>query len=365
MKKIYFLLFFFSLILASCSKEDKSVTPPEVSAVVNGRISVPGETISFASIKLDNDPKQSTSSRNGTFEFYGVPNGEHSLSIVSVLASGASITKTITFSVSFNNVDLGTIVLPKPSNITVLDSLSKAGSLTLKWNRSTDPAFKEYSLYRKGTSDVDDMSGELIFHSASAADTVFSDTYESGVTRYYRVYARTSTGALYTGNTQGVNIPPLPPLSNGNFEQTKNGRMPDGWTYNNQGVPTYSYINLSTSEVKEGQYSLELNWTDSIANYSHMANLYQKLVTSSLTPGKTYKFSFWIKSQVGKAVVSLYINDVGTDLEIPSGQDWTEMSYTFQMTSDIRDMRVEIISSEKAGPRLKAWVDDMKITALD
>jgi hypothetical protein len=68
---------------------------------------------------------------------------------------------------------------------------------------------------------------------------------------------------------------------------------------------------------------------------------------------------------VGKAVVSLYINDFGTDLEIPSGQDWTEKSYTFQMTNDIRDMRIEIITSDKAGPRLKAWVDDVKFTALD
>lgn len=363
MKNIYFLLFL-SLVLVSCGKEDKSVSP-EVSAVVRGRISVPGETISYSTVKLDNDPQQSATSQNGTFEFYGVTNGEHTLSISSALSSGSSITKTITFSVSFNNVDFGTVVLPRPSNIIVLDSLSKAGSLTLKWNRSTDPEFKEYSLYRKSTSNVDDMSGELVFHSASAKDTVFSDTYETGVTKYYRVYARTSSGALYTGNTQGVNIPPLPPFTNGNFEQTRNGRMPDGWTYNNQGVPGYSYINLSTSEVKEGKYSVELNWTDSIANYSHMANLYQKLVTSSLVPGKTYKFSFWIKSQVGKAVVSLYINDVGTDMEIPSGQDWTELSYTFQMTSDIRDMRVEIISSEKAGPRLKAWVDDMKLEKVD
>lgn len=364
MKKIYFLLFFFSLALVSCNKGDDSVSA-DVSAVVNGIIKVPGETISMATVMLDNNPQSSSSSQNGVFEFYGVANGEHTLSISSVLASGGSITKTMTFSVSFSNVDLGTIVLSKPSNIVVLDSLSKAGTLTLKWNRLTDPSFKEYSVYRKSTSNVDDVSGEMVFHSTSVTDTVFSDSYETGATKYYRVYARTASGSIYTGNTEGVNIPPVPPFVNGNFEETRNGRMPDGWTYNNQGVPSYSYIKLSTAEVKEGKYSVELNWTDSIASYSHMANLYQKIHTESLEAGKTYEFSFWIKSQVGKAVVSIYVNDAGTDMEIPSGQDWTKMSTTFKMSSDIKEMRVEIISSEKAGPRLKAWVDDVRLTKLD
>lgn len=365
MKKIYILLFFFSLFLVSCNKEDKGVSP-DVSAVVRGKISVPGETIAFASLKLDNNSQWSVNAgQDGTFSFVGIPNGEHTLSLTAMLGSGGSITKSITFSVNYNNVDLGTVALPKPSNIIVLDSLSKANTLTIKWNKLTDPAFKEYSVYRKSSSNVDEMTGEMIFHSTNAADTVFSDAYASGAEKYYRVYARTSSGSIYAGNTLGVNIPPLPPFVNGNFEATRNGRMPDGWTYNNQGVPTYSYINLSTAEVKEGKYSVELNWTDSIASYSHMANLYQKLNTSSLVPGKTYKFSCWIKSQVGKAVVSLYINDVGTDLEIPSGQDWTEVSTTFQMRQDIWEMRIEIISSEKAGPRLKAWVDDVKLTPLD
>lgn len=363
MKKIYILLFF-SLFLISCNKEDKSVSP-EVSAVVRGKISVPGETIAFASLRLDNNSQWSaTAGQDGTFGFVGIPNGEHTLSITSVLGSGGSITKSMTFSVNFNNVDLGTIVLPKPSNIVALDSVSKANTLTLKWVKSTDPAFKEYSVYRKNSSNVDETS-EMVFHSTSVSDTVFSDSYQSGATKYYKVYAHTTSGAIYTGNTLGINIPPVPPLANGNFEETRNGRMPDGWTYNNQGVPTYSYINLSNTEVKEGKYSLELNWADSIASYSHMANLYQRIQTSSLVPGKTYKFSLWLKSQVGKAVVSLYINDAGVDLDIPSGQDWTEKTYTFQMTSDIRDMRIEIISSEKAGPRLKAWVDDIKFTAQD
>lgn len=365
MKKIYIVTFLSAMFLASCGKKENNSTAPEVSATVQGRIAVAGEAISFASIKMDNEPKWNVNTgQTGTFQFYGVPNGGHTITVSSFLVSGGNVTKTIPIEVKYGNVDLGTVVLSGPPNIAALDSTSRANSVVIKWNALKDAEFKEYSVYRKNTSSVDEASSELIFHSTSVKDTVFSDSYASGVTKYYRVYARTASGSIYAGSASGVNIPPEPLLANGNFEATRNGRMPDNWTYNNNGVSTYSYINLSTNVVKEGKYSLQMNWTDSLGNYSHMANLYQKIKTASLLPGKKYKFSFWIKSFEGKAGLTLYINDVGEYLGIPAGQDWTELSYTF-VNNDVRDMRIEIIASGDSGPKLKAWIDDMKFTEQD
>lgn len=366
MKKVILMFLLSGLaLLSSCKKNDDS--SPEINAYVTGVILVNNQPLVNSLITLDNDrTKNTTTDQFGKFQIFGLQNGEHTLAINGALDNGGTIYSTVKFSLQNQNVELGILSFPKPPEILVVDTLTNTKAVTIKWDRLREADFKGYAVYRSNTADVYDSTAELVFSSASVTDTSYTDnSYTKGVSKSYRVYSYTKGGRVYASNVDGVNVPPKNYITNGSFENSFfGGIMPSSWTYNNQGISSYQYMNMTAKTAKEGKWSLEVSWTDSIAKFSHQGTLYQRLDVNKLTPGKTYRWSFWVKSEVGKLGAYLVIADKFKYMEIPGGQDWTQLSHDFVFTKDISLLRVEIISSRDSGSRLHGWIDDMKLNEV-
>ncbi|MEI7812554.1 MAG: carbohydrate binding domain-containing protein [Ignavibacteria bacterium] len=363
MKKIFLLLLLFSLqFLVSCRKNE-DVINPAVSASAHGIIAVDAEAIPGALVTLTGNPDKSIYTNvAGVFQFNGLPNGSYSLKIEGVLNNGSTLSQTLGFNINYNNADLGTIRFATPPVITAIDTVSMANTAIVKWKKSTDQSFLDYLVYQSTTSLFDESSGELVYKSTNITDTAFSDnTYKKGVTKYYRVYVHTNSARIYGGTIEGVNTPPKNFIINGGFEASLNGRQPDSWRYVNQGIPDYDYMYLSTAVTKSGSKSCVLAWTDSIAQYSHSGTLYQRISMNGMVAGKRYKLSFWMKSDTGRVGLYFYRLEDFTYFEIPGGQDWTEKTFSFELTKSVTSMRIELISSQFSGKRLKGYIDDISL----
>lgn len=361
MKKRLLLLLFLPLLFASCKKNDDS-TQPEINATVQGAVYMNGSALQSVNIILNNNFKLSArTDQNGRFAIYTVPNGEYTLKLDGYLSNGSSISQTFNFSVHNANVDLGLIRLSKPMTIISLDTTS-SNTLSVKWTKVIDAGFTYYSIYKKSTPDIDEATGQFLYKTTNPADTSFTDnSYVKGQGKYYRVFAHTSINRTYASTIEGINTPPKDFITNGSFEISQRGSLPDSWTYDNQGVNGFSYMKLSSSEVKDGKKSLEIYWVDTIASYSHRATLYQRIEASNLVPGRTYKFSFWAKSAREEIGASLFLEDQPAYLSVQSGQDWTYKEFTFLMKEEIKNIRIEINSTGKPKTVVDGWIDNMTL----
>lgn len=361
MKKHLLFLLILPLLIASCKKNDDS-SQPEINATVQGAVYMDGSALQNVNLILNNNFKLSArTDQNGRFAIYTVPNGSYSLNLSSYLSNGSSIFQTIGFNVQNANVDLGLIRLSKPMTIISLDTVS-SNTLTIKWSKVADAAFTYYSIYKKSTPDIDETTGEFLYKTMNPSDTSFTDnSYVKGQGKYYRVFAHTSLNRIYASTIEGINTPPKDFISNGSFESSQRGILPDNWTYDNQGVNGFSYMKLSSSEFKEGRKSLEIYWVDTIANYSHKATLYQRIQASNLVPGRTYKFSFWAKSSKEEIGASLFLEDQPNYLSVQSGQDWTYKEFTFLMKEEIKNIRIEINSTGRPKTVVDGWIDNMTL----
>lgn len=359
-KKVLFLLLLPALfVLNSCKKSEDTVNP-EIHATVKGVVTIAGEAFASARVNMDNTRFQTTD-QFGKFEFMNVSQGLHTLVITKDLDDGSYASYTNNVDINNNNADLGEIKLMKTMTLFV-DTVSAANPV-IKWSRSTDPTFRYYTLYKSSNSSFTDANGTGIYLAQKITDTVYTDNSAvKGKPVYYRVYGM-HEGKYYGSAIEGAYAPPKNYILNGGFENYWNPSMPSNWNFTLQGINGFSYFKISKDNFKSGTSGLEIFWKDSL-NYSHQATLYQRVQTGLLIPGRTYKFSFWAKSENGQIGASLIINEKPTFLSIPAGSGWTEKSVTFQMDQSIETMRIEIISSGDFDKYVKGWIDDMSLTVV-
>jgi hypothetical protein len=288
MKKYIVLLVTILLLTIMGCKENS--TEPTGNYSVSGKIMQEGKPLPNASVSLDKriDLTAQTNS-DGEFSIDNVPKGEYTLSVEKTNSDGSFISKSSELSVT-DDIFIQSLLLPKGVKMLEPTEVS-ANSMHLSWTSTDANDFREYKLYRHTSSGLDENTGTLVHVSTAISDTQFvDDDINPLTTYYYRVYimneyARLGGSNIVNSTSLNKNI-----IQNGSFEKVSS-TFPDNWnTWGTQGKF------LSNSEnAQEGMKSIKvaLSLDDWGVN---SWGLYQQINPNDFEQGKTYKISFWCKT---------------------------------------------------------------------
>ena len=175
---------------------------------VSGMVTQNGEQVENANVSVKK--RSGTTDANGSFILEDVVEGNHILNISKEVGtlkgtgSEAFMARSYEIEVS-SDTSLEFLELPDP---VFLEQKSRRQNenVTLSWNRSNAEDFREYKIYKRGSPGLDENTGELIYTSTDANDTIFKDNFELGAEGYYyRAYVMNDYGRLGGSNVLYVN----------------------------------------------------------------------------------------------------------------------------------------------------------------
>ena len=361
------------LLLAATIISCRNSTPTDSQAGTNkvsGKLVVDGKPLDAAVVQIDEvlNWKSATDS-SGHFEIQNVASGTHTFYASKTLSTGEVVKQTAQIQVGNTNLELGEIPLPRPSHLESLDSSSvTSNGIQLRWSQSNDADFREYKVYRKTEAGLDETTGDLIYIATSISDTQYVDnTYTGGLTYFYRVFILSAYGKMGGSNVVSTKTPPPNYVTNGGFETSSDGVLPDGWTYIS---PDYAqtYVQVTSNEHSEGGQCLHVSLIDSSdSQYGSMYEgfIRQTVSTASVPKNMQYRFSAWVKSRKGKAAVYLTMGDnTIITLQTSSGTDWSQYSATFVLTDATQSINVYVAAFEenREDYQIDCWVDDLRLS---
>lgn len=150
--------------------------------------------------------------------------------------------------------------------------------------------------------------------------------------------------------------------ANGSFEILKNG-LPINWTFNPASFKKEDLdLKLDTTNPKDGKQALEFD----VYHCSDVGGVYSPGIFQviRITPGHTYKTTFWIKNRGCKFLVRLSCNKgyelghVSKVLETSDSMDtWTKFEFLSPTYKNEIGIRFEL---NILGPGT-LWIDDIRI----
>jgi hypothetical protein len=376
---LYLILFAItSFAFYSCKNLSSDPEIAVTKSTVTGRITLDDISLTGVTVKIIAEKNLiAVTNDSGMFALENVPVGMQSIFIHKTIEEYRSIVMETSIHVSGSSTDLGTINFTYPPQAHRIDtSLVTVSNIPISWSKNSETEFLEYKVYRNDTPGFDDSNGLLVFSSKFVNDTTFSDnSFSYGSYNYYRVYVHTLGGKKTGSNIISVRAPEkFNHITNGDFEQSSDGRLPDFFIQSVSGTPFFDYYLTDNSTSKRGKKSLKIYYIDSLSiphpDHGSGAGLGQKLFTNNMKPGVNYEFSFWTKSQVGSWQIRLYKNeDYQQPLiiyHVPSQHDWTERKFTFNIDSETQSLLVWIYTGGgfHVDGKITGWLDDIQITRL-
>jgi len=370
MKKSILILTILALILLTGCKNNS--TDPSGSYSVSGKVYNNGQPLPDATISLDKKANYTSQTNSaGEFTIKNVPKGDYSLDVEKTNADGSFLSKTSSIAVA-NDVYLASILLPKgvtilaPTNIT-------SNSFHLAWTATDANDFREYKLYRAATSGLDETTGTLVHVSTVINDTEFTDNSLNPLSNYYyRVYIMNDYGRLGGSNivtslTLTKNI-----IQNGSLELTSSN-FPDNWlTY--QDMPVNFVVDDLVAQDGNKSIRVDLNPEDGAANFGWF--FYQMIDPAQVEQGKSYKISFWYKTDTLDANQSVSFRFTKDDKfwpvilnvpyfvqgpRTPGGWEYFSMNLTIPVES-VSNYFFELNISKSASARpMRVWFDNLKM----
>ncbi|MDQ7824291.1 MAG: caspase family protein [Candidatus Eremiobacteraeota bacterium] len=129
----------------------------------------------------------------------GTCGGSQSLGTVNVAFTPTSINPVRVFSKP-SGAGTTTMTIPQPVTCTASARGTKATSVALSWNASSEPGFSCYRIYRSTTKGATGIDANLVTTITTQGTTGFTDTPGNAGTYYYRLYVYTSlANNLYCG----------------------------------------------------------------------------------------------------------------------------------------------------------------------
>jgi len=275
------------LVMFSCSEE---TTKPTGNYSVSGKVIYEGQPLPDATISLNKRLELTVQSNSdGDFTITNVPAGDYTLTAEKINNDGSFLARSSAISVE-DDILITSLILPK--GVILLDPLNiTATSMQLIWNPTDANDFREYKLYRHISSGLDENTGTLVHVATTINDTVFTDNNIFPLTTYYyRVYVMNDFGKLGGSNIVSSITLNKNAIQNGSFENVTSV-FPDNWsTWGQQG----KFLS-DTQFSQEGNKSVKINLA--LADWGvNSWGMYQQIAPSEFEPGKTYRISFWCKT---------------------------------------------------------------------
>jgi hypothetical protein len=359
---LFLLLLIFSY---GCTDND-----PGDGYTVSGRVLLAGEPVGNALVSVGGLIETQTMA-DGTFKLLSVPRGNHAMNIMKSVESGAFIERKLLIAVD-GNTDLSDQALPAPI---LLEDPAEVTDQTmlLAWNRSGEPDFREYKLYRHNSSGLDESTGDLVHVSTTRQDTTFTVAGLDPLTDYYfRVYVMNDIGRLGGSNIVSARTVNRDIVKNGGFENLRasNG-FPEYWqTYGN----TTEYYRVDDQVARTGNYSMRVENSGGGVN-----TMYQQIRPTDLVAGSRYRLTYWIRHDALTEgdEFAVFMNDQEYTWRLyinttrgPLGEtDWQLFEYEFTAPS-LNTANVIIafyfyFNSYYGGNNIRAWVDDVSLIRID
>ena len=288
MKRLFLILLPTTLLLIiSCSEDNIN---PTGNYTVSGKVIYDGQPLAGATVSLDKRIDLTVQSNStGDFIISNVPGGDYTLNAEKINNDGSFMTRSSEISVT-EDILINSLILPKavrlfePKNIT-------ATSMELSWNSTDANDFREYKLYRHISSGLDETTGILVHVATAINDTIFTDNDIFPLTTYYyRVYVMNDFGKLGGSNIISSITLNKNAIQNGSFE-TVTSNFPNNWSTWGQSGKFLTDAQFAQEGSKSIKIYLALeDWG------VNSWGLYQQMNTSEFEPGKTYRISFWCKT---------------------------------------------------------------------
>ncbi len=349
-------------------------TTPYGNLKITGQVYMQQDPLAGATIQVGDVANWKVSTDDaGKFEIFRVAQGEQEIRIEKYLDDGRVVGQRTRIFLSEQSADLGAFILPQPGHMLPIDvSTVTSNSITIKWERTNDPDFVEYRIYRSTTPDVTELSSEMIYSTKSIDDLEYADhNFRTGIPAYYRVFVFTTYGRYSGSKVESATAPELNLVKNPGFEETSNGTFPDYWLERFAGQPLFRFFSLTAEDKKAGEYSSKITYIESQANpdpeSGSWGGIYQHVFTTNMNFNETYTLSFWLKMVTGSVQIRLMKNgDFNQPLlfaEIPAGNDWQQHSLNFNIDQDTRF--IEIWMNTKSGLAqggiVTGYMDDLSI----
>lgn len=347
-------------LLIFCSRSD-SPTEASKEFVVSGYIKIHTTPVADAPVQIDQVLNwKATTNAEGYFEIKNVTDGQHILKSAKHMDNGQVVSIESTISVKKGNTDLGEIRLPVPPLFYDIDTSDiSQNKLNLTWSSSRDPEFREYKVYRKDNAGIDETTGELVYVSTNINDTSFVDeSFVMGLHYFYRVYILSALGKMGGSNVVNLTTPKLNYITNSGFELPGNQSIPvPGWE------SCTNIFSLDSTTVYNGKYSLK---ADKHSMECWDCNIDQEISTTNFIPGKTYKFSVYMKSANTNMGAFIFYQPgdpvlISLNLKHAPGADWQLYSTDFQIPDNVSVIAVRLYISGDYEQEYTAWFDDVVI----
>lgn len=324
----------FTAAFISCSDDE---TKGEVYAV-SGNISTANQAIAGVTISIDAlQNLTTTTDGNGDFKIDNVPSGNHTLKMKKEFSSpqGNSFSeKNYDLSVD-KDTDLLDLTLPNPVFLSITDT--SESSISLIWDASVDPDFREYKLYRHTTPGLDESTGELIFVSTTNSITSYVDEdLFANSEYYYRVYVMDDKGKLGGSNLATEKTENVEFIRNGSFEINST----EFWDF--YGCP-YNEIELDTSMGYNSDNSMQITKVSLEGPCPLYMRQIDQIAQGTITAGQKVELSFYYISEDGPADFWLRIHDNITGFNLISNGEslaqtstgtWTYYTKEFYVSSE-------------------------------
>ncbi|MEQ8579093.1 MAG: carbohydrate binding domain-containing protein [Balneola sp.] len=362
-------LLFFIFLITACKGD---ITDSNEAASISGKLIFNGKSVPNVTVNVDDVLNWSAvTNEDGFFQIKNITAGEHNLNTTYNSALGISSISSPIVLLSGENT-LEDVKLPVPSRLYRLEyPYSNNNGIKLTWSASKESDFREYKVFRKEDSGLDETTGELIFVSTFLDDTTFTDTeFLSGLSYYYRVYTLSAFGKVGGSNLQDTTTNAENLVLNGDFEDDDNASGWEIYPYNPEGgFPSKMRIDSLVSH--SGNQSLNITVPESI-NYHGDIVFRQTISSTKFEEGRTYRFSAFVKPKdfdIG-GVVEYKKNDSWNNLTsystISSQDDWVEIIEDFRFPSEANQITIQFYGvGYESNNKLNGWVDNVKITLVE
>lgn len=342
------------------------------SASVSGQLTFQGNPLGSVSVGLGEIMNWSTTTDDeGYFEINNVATGEHILKATfSVDDMSTSAIENKIF-VSGGENDLGAIKLPVPSEL-FSPVLNNENGVDLRWSSTAEEEFREYKIYRKEDSGLDETTGELIHVSTSRSDTAFTDnSYSQGIESFYRVYTLSEFGKVGGSNLVAIKTDPINLVANGDFEENEPSEEPERWAvyeYDPQsGLPGKFVVDddENISGEKSLQFNIEPFESPGTGGFFGDVNVRQEISGTNFEVGRKYTFTVSFKPrdfEMGAHLVDPDFDSITERLTVEQNDEWITVSTDFLFPDNISTATVLIwAQGREEDDTLYGWVDDVRI----
>lgn len=371
-KMRYYILLF--ILFFGCRGNVNSL---EGDASVSGILTFMDQPLSGTAVSIDGVLNWSVETNEmGYFEIKNVAPGERVLKATFSNNDGmvSMLEAPVVLAPGQNN--LNEIKLPVPPVLyDIVYPHNDNYEIKLSWSPSEDSEYREYKVYRKDDSGLDETTGELIYVTTSKTDTNFVDSsFLGGLEYYYRVYTLSSFGKVGGSNLKSVVTEAVNLVSNGGFEKYELSGEPNDWSIPgyNPGFGLPGEFEIDNTEKYSDSSSLRFYVAPSDFEFVGDVFIDQYISGAKFEVGRNYVFKAYLKPRDFEMGASVRYRQNGdlklltTNSQVSIGEEWVEITSEFRYPEDanILQLRIYAIGYE-SDTTLSGWVDNVSISIVN